>query len=413
MLTPSLTAPAGLRPKPCPVCLKRPAPAGICLTAMTPALTASTGLRPKPSPVCLKPLAPGGVCPLTTDRNDSAAHRSYGLPAQTHPEFLSNGLRRHRLSEDRRPKTANSANGAPPPMPLPHISVCICTYQRPEMLLRLLRALEPQEHHNQFTWSVVVADNDRAGSARATVESFRAGSPLEVIYCTQPERNIALTRNAAIAHATGELIAFIDDDEFPVTEWLLRLYETLVSGKAAAVLGPVRPHFETPPPAWVIQGRFCERPECPTGTALPWQNCRTGNVLFRCSILPAGEPPFREAFGTGGEDKDFFRRLAAAGHTFVWCNEAIVSESVPASRLTRKYMLQRALLRGKNSLRLTNNRPASLAKSVVAVPAYSLLLPLALIQGPDRFMHTLIPLCDHAGKLLALVGLNPITERSM
>ncbi|MES2467154.1 MAG: glycosyltransferase family 2 protein [Verrucomicrobiota bacterium] len=298
-------------------------------------------------------------------------------------------------------------------MSLPHISVCICTYQRPEMLLRLLRALEPQLTGDRFTFSVVVADNDRAGSAREGVETFSRSSSLAVTYCSQPERNIALTRNAAIAHATGDLIAFIDDDEFPVPEWLLRLYETLVSGNAAAVLGPVRPHFETPPPAWVIQGRFCERPECPTGTALDWQNCRTGNVLFRRNIIAAGEPPFREEFGTGGEDKDFFMRLAKAGHTFVWCNEAVVSESVPASRLTRKYMLQRALLRGKNSLRITHHRAASLAKSVVAVPAYSLLLPLALVQGPARLMHTLIPLCDHAGKLLALVGLNPISERNM
>jgi succinoglycan biosynthesis protein ExoM len=281
------------------------------------------------------------------------------------------------------------------------------------MLLRLLEALERQETRGQFTFSVVVADNDAAGSARAVVASFAAASALNVVYCTQPERNIALTRNATIAHATGELIAFIDDDEFPIPEWLLHLYETLTDSPHAAVLGPVRPHFETSPPEWVIKGRFCERPECPTGTPVSWDQCRTGNVLFRRSALPAGEPPFREEFGTGGEDKDFFRRLAAAGHTFVWCNEAAVSESVPASRLTRKYMLQRALLRGKNSLRLKDNLPVSLGKSLVAVPVYSLLLPISLLQGPDRFMHTLIPLCDHTGKLLALVGLNPISERNM
>jgi succinoglycan biosynthesis protein ExoM len=298
-------------------------------------------------------------------------------------------------------------------MNLPHISVCICTYQRPVMLHRLLRALEAQLTGAQFTYSVVVADNDRAGSAREGVESFSRRSSLAVTYCSQPERNIALTRNAAIAHATSDLIAFIDDDEFPVPEWLLRLYEALVSGSAAAVLGPVRPHFETPPPAWVIQGRFCERPECPTGTVLDWQNCRTGNVLFRRSVLAAGEPPFREEFGTGGEDKDFFMRLAKAGHTFVWCNEAVVSESVPASRLTRKYMLQRALLRGKNSFRLRHKHFSSVIKSMVAVPVYCLVLPVALLRGPVRLMHIMIPLCDHAGKLLALIGLNPISERNM
>ncbi len=32
-MTPALTAPAGLRPKPCPVCLKRLAAGSVCLTA--------------------------------------------------------------------------------------------------------------------------------------------------------------------------------------------------------------------------------------------------------------------------------------------------------------------------------------------------------------------------------------------
>ena len=116
---------------------------------------------------------------------------------------------------------------------------------------------------------------------------------------------------------------------------------------------------------------------------------------------------------TGGEDKDFFRRLAEAGHTFTWCDEAPVFESVPASRLTRKYMLQRALLRGRNSLRLGGNRLASLAKSAIAIPSYALLMPLALLRGQDHFMHLLIRFCDHSGKLLATLGLNPVRERQM
>ena len=76
-------------------------------------------------------------------------------------------------------------------------------------------------------------------------------------------------------------------------------------------------------------------------------------------------------------------------------------------------MLHRALLRGKNSLRLRHNHLFSLIKSLVAVPVYCLVLPIALVRGPHRFMNIMIPLCDHAGKLLALVGLNPITERNM
>ena len=44
----------------------------------------------------------------------------------------------------------------------PHICVCICTFRRLPFLRRLLAALATQETGNQFTYSVVVADNDAA-----------------------------------------------------------------------------------------------------------------------------------------------------------------------------------------------------------------------------------------------------------
>ena len=44
-----------------------PEPAACLPSAMTPALTAPAGLRPKPWPVCLKRLTTGGFC-LSADR---------------------------------------------------------------------------------------------------------------------------------------------------------------------------------------------------------------------------------------------------------------------------------------------------------------------------------------------------------
>ena len=35
------------------------------------------------------------------------------------------------------------------------------------------------------------------------------------------KQNIALARNKAIENAKGDFIAFIDDDEFPLDQWLL------------------------------------------------------------------------------------------------------------------------------------------------------------------------------------------------
>lgn len=298
-------------------------------------------------------------------------------------------------------------------MPLPHIAVCICTYRRHDLLRRLLTELEHQRTDGRFTFSAVVCDNDSQLSGRAVVEDVASRSPLKITYCAEPRQNIALARNRTIANADGDFIAFIDDDEFPVPEWLSRMLATCESTQAAGVLGPVRPHFDAPPPRWVVAGKFCERPEHPTGTIVPWKESRTGNVLFRRSILRGTTAPFREEFGTGGEDVDFFRRMNERGETFVWCNEGVAYEVVPPSRWTRSYMLKRALLRGRNNLKLKNARLKGLLKSAVAVPAYSLVLPATLFLGQHVFMKYGIKFCDHLGRILALLGINPVKERTM
>ena len=295
----------------------------------------------------------------------------------------------------------------------PDVSVCVCTFRRPEMLGRLLDRLAEQDRGGAPTFEIVVVDNDAARSAEPVVAGFAARTGHLIEHRCEPRQNIALARNLAVEAATGGQIAFIDDDEFPEPGWLAALLQTLGQSGAAGVLGPVRPHFEQPPPAWILKGRFCERREHPTGTVMDWNDCRTGNLLFRRSILTPGVPPFDARFGTGGEDKDFFRRMTAAGHRFVWCNEAVVFESVPASRTTRSYLLHRALLRGRNSLHVGHRPLASLAKSAVAVPLYTAILPFALLAGHHRFMNRLVRLCDHLGKLLARFGLNPVGERRM
>src|SRR5262249_27980318 len=206
---------------------------------------------------------------------------------------------------------------------------------------------------------------------------------------------------------------FIDDDEFPAADWLQTLVAACHNYHSDGVLGPVRPHFESPPPSWVVRGRFCERPEYVTGRKMPWDECRTGNLLFRRQILNGIAEPFAPEFGTGGEDMDFFLRMTSRGRVFVWCNEAVAYETVPPSRCSRSYMLKRALLRGKNILKHPSGVRRVVAVSVAAVPLYLLFLPVTAVLGHHWFMKYSIKLCDHGGRLLAVIGLNPITERDM
>lgn len=296
---------------------------------------------------------------------------------------------------------------------VPHIYVCICTYKRPEYLKRLLRELAQQDTNLEFTYSAVVVDNDELRSAENVVMEMAKTSPISMQYVVEPQRNIAMARNRALQNAPGDFIAFIDDDEYPVRNWLLNLLSMLRKYESAGVLGPVLPKFESTPPAWIVKGKFFERPNYASGYELSWSETRTGNVLFSRHILHNVDVWFAPEFDTGGEDVDFFRRMTQHGHKFVWCKEAAVNEWVPASRCNRRYLLGRALLRGTNVRKRRSGRLISIAKSMVALPLYTLFLPVLAIAGQHWFVTYLIKLCDHASRLLAFAGVNLVAERRM
>jgi glycosyltransferase involved in cell wall biosynthesis len=292
---------------------------------------------------------------------------------------------------------------------LPHISVCICTYKRPLLLKRTLESVCSQRTEGIFTISVVVADNDKTESGRAVVEEIASRVSLDVKYCIEPQQNIAMARNRAVGNATGDFVAFLDDDEFATGDWLLPLFKTLNEYRVDGVLGPVNPFFETGAPEWVIKGGFYDRPVHPTGMNLEWRQCRTGNVLLKSELFAGDERPFKPEC-LSGEDQDFFRRKIEEGKRFAWCHEAPLLEVVPAVRWKRSFLLRRALFRGVFAQRNHGLQPLRVLQALISTPLYAVMLPIALACGQATFMTCLFKLSYHTGRLFALFGFNPISQ---
>jgi succinoglycan biosynthesis protein ExoM len=292
---------------------------------------------------------------------------------------------------------------------IPHISVCVCSYRRPRLLKRLLLKLNQQETGNLFTYSVVVADNDAERSGAPVVAKVGAVCKVPIRYCVEPRRSIALARNKAIENADGAYIALIDDDEFPEPTWLLNLYHNLCEYRVDGVLGIVRRHFEEIPPEWFRKSGIYDRKVNPTGTVVRWKESRTGNALLKRGMFIFDPAPFRPEF-RAGEDQDFFRRKIDAGYKFIWSADAVVSETIPPARWKRSYILRKAMLQGATFALQPACTKSSIAKSVIAVPLYLLILPFTLLAGQHYFMRLMVKICDHAGKLLMLAGFDPIQE---
>lgn len=293
------------------------------------------------------------------------------------------------------------------------ISLCIATYRRPERLGALLDDLVRQAYPPA---EVIVVDNDAAGSARGVVDRRRAsGAPFLIHYAIQPLQNIALTRNRTIALATAEWLAFIDDDERAPSDWLGQLVAAATLYEADGVLGPVVPVVPPDAPAWIRGGTFYDWPRMTTGSVIPRNRLRFGNVLLRGSFLRRDAAPFDPAYGlTGGEDGDLLGRLVQRGMRIIWSDEAVVHEPVEAARLNLRWLLLRGLRGGQDFARHTLSgsygrvtgavRARLILRAVIQLPVAAAMTLVTWPFSTHRAARWLIKASANFGKLSVLWG---------
>ena len=294
-----------------------------------------------------------------------------------------------------------------------NISVCIATWRRPGRLRALLEDLAGQ---SLLPAEVVVVDNDAAASAAGTVGEFaRRRPPFRLRYAVQPLRNIALTRNRTVELARGDWLAFVDDDERAPPQWLQQLAAAAERYDSACVLGPVDPAVPSEAPAWIRRGRFYDFPRLASGSVVPLNRLRFGNVLIKAAPLRAEPGPFNVAYGLRtGEDGDLLARLARKGLLIVWCDEAIVVEPVEPARLSLYWLLQRALSGGQEFARKSiaglygqlgaAGRTRLFAQALAQLLVAALLAVLTLPAGRHHAAHWLTRASANLGKLSVLWG---------
>lgn len=209
--------------------------------------------------------------------------------------------------------------------PLPaadNLSVVICTRDRPAMLATCLDSLAAQRSR---PGQVVVVDN----SPQATARELAAGRD-GVTYVHEPRPGLSIARNAGVAAARGEFVAFTDDDVELADSWTGEIVRAFADASVDAVTGLVLPaSLETPAQrAFELElGGFTSR-HAPlrfdmgfldaTRTMGPqvWRIGAGANMAFRRTVF-AALGGFDERLGAGAsgcsEDSEYWYRILAAG----------------------------------------------------------------------------------------------------
>jgi GT2 family glycosyltransferase len=201
----------------------------------------------------------------------------------------------------------------------PAVSIVVPTYQRGRLAAATLQALAGVDPP-AGGFEVVVVDDGSDDEHAAELEAEIATRPAFRLI-RQPNRGPASARNAGIASTSAPLVAFLDDDCFPASDWLARLVRSLDEGgdDVAAVGGRVLP---APATNWV--SRFCAAVEYSSGVQPVFENAATANACYRRSVLEE-LGGFDEGFRyPGGDDPDLSRRARQAGYRLLFVPDAIV-----------------------------------------------------------------------------------------
>lgn len=235
------------------------------------------------------------------------------------------------------------------------IIICIATCNRPQGLRRTLETIAALDTDHAL--QVLVADNDASQQeGMVVVEQMAAQGyrwPIEALLVS--DRGIPLVRNAlvraALARPAVTHVAMLDDDEAASPGWIDALVDTAARWDADIVGGAVLREMDSALAPWAASHPLLQAKRRGQSGPVALVDS-TANVLIAAAALRAmGDRPFDEGMAlTGGSDKQLFSRMARAGFRFAWSEEALVTELIPASRVTAKWLLMRGYRLGMTDM---------------------------------------------------------------
>jgi GT2 family glycosyltransferase len=200
------------------------------------------------------------------------------------------------------------------PSPAPRFSVVVCTYNGAATLRECLEGVLTLHYPD---YEVIVVSDGSTDSSPEIAAEFEGVRLIET-----PQCGLSSARNTGCEAATGEIIAYIDDDAVPDPDWLTHLAVTFASGPFAAAGGP----NVLPPGSNAVAECVANAPGGPTHVLISDREAEhvpgCNMAIRRAALLEIGgfDPQFRAA----GDDVDVCWRLLDAGHRLAFSPGAVV-----------------------------------------------------------------------------------------
>jgi glycosyltransferase involved in cell wall biosynthesis len=212
----------------------------------------------------------------------------------------------------------------------PRVSVVVSTYNRAQLVPRLVDALEKQDFDGPF--EVIIVDNGSSDDTADVLERLAARTSLDLHVLRINDNNgPAPARNLGWRTARAPLIAFTDDDCVPTPTWLSGMVDALADVDIAQ--GQTIPNPEQP-----YVGYFAWAPTATFESGF-YETC---NIAYRRTLLEqlngfderfAHEDTERVQLAVWGDDMDLALRAKRNGATVAFVDGAVVLHDVKPGRL--------------------------------------------------------------------------------
>ena len=196
----------------------------------------------------------------------------------------------------------------------PKVSVVVCSYNGGKTLARALESLEKLDYPD---YEVLLIDDGSTDSVPDIAARFPS-----VRYHRQSNKGLSVARNVGMHLATGEIVAYTDDDCFADPDWLYFLVGKLLDSQASGVGGPNLLPTHDGPVAACVQAS----PGAPAHVLIDDNDAEhvpgCNMAFWRERLMELGG--FDPLYVKAGDDVDVCWRLMAEGERIAYAPAAMV-----------------------------------------------------------------------------------------